>query len=252
MRRMSILVLCVCVIASAAMAQPATDGITRGYLVKPKRGMEAKFEEAYKQHVEWHRQQNDDWTWDTWQYETGDLIGQYVIMSGGHNWEDFDSKDEFAKKDNAHFMSTVAQYVESESGWYSRTRYDLSHLPESDPGTMPLARVTEFELHLGKGADFNRYMEKSLAARKKTNRRGYYVLIQGVSGTDGPTRTIVGLRKDWAGFKPNDTTSRDMMEEVYGKSEADALRETFWNSVKSIKSNFVRYRADLSYKPSTT
>jgi hypothetical protein len=119
-------------------------------------------------------------------------------------------------------------------------------------GSIPLARVTEYKLHLGMGPEFNRVMAKSSAARKKTNRKGYYVVIQGVSGTDGPTRTIVGLRKDWAGFKPEDKTIREMMEEVYGKSEADALRETFWKSVKSFTTNFTRYRADLSYRPGTT
>lgn len=251
-RKGSLLLLSVFLMASVAMAQQDSDGIAQGFLIKPKPGMAQKFEEAYKAHVEWHRQQGDDWTWDTWQFETGEQIGQYIVRTGGHSWEDFDAKSEFREKDGDHYTANVAQYVESITGWFTRSRYDLSRLPEDDAGPFPLITVTEYRLNPGKGGDFNYVMGKVAEAAKTTNRPGYYVVVQGAMGTNGPTRSIVGLEKNWAGFKPGEKSIREMMEEVYGLSESDSLRETFWKSVHSYQTNVLRYRADLSYQPPTT
>jgi hypothetical protein len=46
--------------------------------------------EVGKKHMQFHRNQKDTWTWNTFAVETGDNAGMYVTSSCGHAWKDFD------------------------------------------------------------------------------------------------------------------------------------------------------------------
>jgi len=93
---------------TSVSAQEEAGDIARAFVVKAKPGMEQKFEEAYKKHIAWHEQQNDDWTWDTWQFQTGERFGQYMIRTEDHHWQDFDATADFQVADGKHFTDTAA------------------------------------------------------------------------------------------------------------------------------------------------
>ena len=55
------LVCIIVLVAVAAWAQSQPGTVSRVYLIKVTPGMEADWLEGAKEHVEWHRQQNDPW-----------------------------------------------------------------------------------------------------------------------------------------------------------------------------------------------
>jgi hypothetical protein len=58
---------------------------------KPKEGLEQKFETGYKQHLQWHKANNDPWGWYGWYVISGPRSGQFVDATVGHRWGDFDN-----------------------------------------------------------------------------------------------------------------------------------------------------------------
>lgn len=56
---------------------------------KPKEGQEQKFEEGYKQHLVWHKTNNDPWDWYGWYVISGARYGQFVDATFDHSWGDF-------------------------------------------------------------------------------------------------------------------------------------------------------------------
>ncbi len=73
--------LIVLLLAVPAGAQDSQGTVTRYYLTTVKAGHDLKWEQAFKAHVDWHRQQNDTWAWDTYMLVTGERLGQYITIS---------------------------------------------------------------------------------------------------------------------------------------------------------------------------
>lgn len=57
---------------------------------KPKDGMLQNFETGYKQHLNWHKTNEDKWSWYGWFIISGNRYGQFVDATFDHNWTDFD------------------------------------------------------------------------------------------------------------------------------------------------------------------
>ena len=66
------------------------NNVCRVYFSTPKPGMGQQYEFGRKKHMQFHRDQKDTWTWNTFAVETGDNAGMYVTSSCGHAWKDFD------------------------------------------------------------------------------------------------------------------------------------------------------------------
>ena len=61
------------------------NNVCRVYFSTPKPGMGQQYEVGRKKHMQFHRDQKDTWTWNTFAIETGDNAGMYVTSSCGHN-----------------------------------------------------------------------------------------------------------------------------------------------------------------------
>lgn len=57
---------------------------------KPKDGQRQNFENGYKQHLDWHKANGDQWGWHGWFVISGIRYGQFVDATFGHSWADFD------------------------------------------------------------------------------------------------------------------------------------------------------------------
>jgi hypothetical protein len=53
----------------------------------------------------------------------------------------------------------------------------------------------------------------------------------------------------WADFAPQETPFPQMLEEAFGRAEAESLLDAWNETIKSRTSSFVRSRPDLSYIP---
>lgn len=230
----------------ATQEQPGT--VARVFFVKPKAGMVQQFEEALKRHQNWHRQQNDTWDWDTWQIESGERFGQYVIGTFGHSWEDFDAKAEFAVADRADALANHGQFAESVNSGFYLFRADVSRPPE---GEWPdaLAWVVYVHLNIGREAEFNYQMKRVTEAINKTSWPRRYLWFELISGGEHPTLVRVHLYSNWAGFKPPEKSFPAMLEEAYGRQGAEAHLDLDRKAVHCVRTEIMRYRPDLSYFP---
>lgn len=57
---------------------------------QPMPGQASNFENGYKQHLAWHKSNNDHWDWYGWYIVSGPRYGQFVDATFNHAWKDFD------------------------------------------------------------------------------------------------------------------------------------------------------------------
>ncbi len=250
MRRtgMFLVVLSLLLLALPVLAQDEPGTLARGFFLTIKPGMTQQFEEAYKQHIAWHRQQNDTWTWHTWQYETGAQLGQYVVRTPGHHWEDFDAHAEFNAADAADFFAGPGQYVGSASSVFSRLLPKVSRWPEGD-AIPAFVEVLTFRLRYGSGREFNYAIKKVTEAINKSDWPVHYAWLTTLRGGEFGTYILVLPHENWADFKEPEKPFEAMLEEVYGRVEADKVLKAFTKAVRSESSQIARFRPDLSYMP---
>lgn len=214
---------------------------------KPKPGAAPQFEEALKEHMNWHGQQNDTWEWHVWQFETGEQAGQYLALTAGHRWEDFDAKDEFMARDRADAMSRIGPYMDFVSSWFSRFRTEMSNWPEDS--ARRFVQVVMYRLKPGRSEEFVYAAEKIHQALQKANWPQHYLWEQVVAGVEGPQLNLVLPMSKWADMNPPARPFAAVLEEVLGRRETDALLESVVAAIESQRSEILRYRPDLSYLP---
>ena len=54
------------------------------------KGSESKFEQGYRQHLQWHKINNEPWDWYGWYIISGPRTGQFIDATFNHPWNDFD------------------------------------------------------------------------------------------------------------------------------------------------------------------
>ena len=247
-------ILCafVCLLLVALCAAPAAAQQEKGTIgfiafVKPMAGHQVQFEAAAKAHVEeFHRKQNDTWEWFVWQTLTGPGTGTYGFGTFDHHWSDFDNPKVSREADAADFQARVGPHVESVEATYWNYLPDLSR-PSDTPA--PMETVLIFQLHQGKDADFRRSIAKARAAAEKTNRPVRTHWWELVNGGTHPTYALTIPRANWAAMAPPAQSLEAMLEEVYGRAEAADILEGFSKSIKSVSSEVIKSRPDLSYTP---
>ncbi len=235
-------------LALPAGAQQEPGVLTQLFAVRAKAGMTQQFETALKQHMDWARQNGETWPWYTYIVSTGDRLGEYIIRSPGHRWEDLDTHASMMGKLRDRWIANVAQYVETISSSISAFHPNVSRWPE---GVMPptLASVSRYHLNPGGSRDFHHAIKKVHEAIGKANWPAQYGWLSVVSGGESPTFVLVLPYKSWADMKSPEKSLADVLEEVYGRQDSDAIRESFAKSVHCEQTMVVQHRPDLSYQP---
>jgi hypothetical protein len=242
----------VCLTAAAALlASPllAEDQVvTRVMIWKVKPGMEAKFEEGLKRHNDFHRRLGDPMALSTCQVESGPNTGAYVRIAGERHWKDFDAEAANAKADAADTAVNTDPYIASAETLYYRLLPDVSRMRES-PAAM--YAIAFYHVKFGKTDDFVRAIGKISEGIGKTQWPVHYAWFALVNGGDAPEFVLSMPRDKWADFAPPEKPFDKMLEEAYGRSEAESILETFDHSVSGVSSEIIGCRADLSYAPAT-
>lgn len=251
MRKVITLFVAVClqglVIAAMAQDQPGTVGeIIR---IRPKPGMEKQFEAAGKEHIAWHRQKHDTWSWSVWQVMSGPGTGEYVAGTFGHKWSDFDNPTVSREEDEADAGERVGPYAAS-----MQTQY-VAFLPKhsrSTEATTPSKFATVVRIHLKQGMEdaYMNAVSKIPKAMEKTNWPGHYGFYALANGGEHPTFYLVLPREKWADFAPPDKPFEKMLEEAYGREDAEAILKTLDKAPADVSSEMIVYRPDMSYVPS--
>ena len=244
------LVLCAWALATPALAQPAGNLVELN-IHTPKPGQEAKYEAGRKKHMAWHKAQKDTWTWFTWEVVSGEEGGTYYTGSFGHAWKDFDGHEQFAKDDDADYAKNIGPVLARSFTAYYTRRADLSLIPPSSDPPSAFSVLTYYRLKPEGLNDFVETVKKVNEAIKKTSypQAGPSAWFQLVNGGEGPLFINAAGRASWAAFAPNDKTLDQLMEEAFGKEQGAAILAAGRKAILSIRTETVKYRADLSYVP---
>ncbi len=251
MRKMVIILAATLLLVPAltALAQEKPGTVARAIVMHPKPGMTQQFEEGRKRHMDWHRKQNDTWTWETWQVETGEGAGGYISLTTGHNWRDFDTWEaKLGKGDAEDAAKNMSPSIGAESNGFWQYLADVSRPPDS-PEPSKMASVIHFMAKIDKESDFNYALRKIQEAIGKTAWPTHYMWYSLINGGERPHYVLVLPRNSYADMAPPEVSFNAMLEKAFGREEAESLQRKFGNSVRREWTEILVYRADLSYRP---
>src|SRR6266571_8695544 len=241
----------------AAAGPMPTNNIGQLFFSTPKPGSAQQFEQGRKRHMDWHRRQNDAWTWYTFETLTGEHTGDYMTGTFGHNWKDFDGRDKFEAADTADVALNLGPYMASSMSAFYAFRPDLTMpTPGAAPNAppTPYANIVHYYLKPEGVPEFIQGIHKINDAIKKANYGAGFSSpewYQLVSGGTGPEFVIVFPRKSYAEMQGPDKPLLTMLEEVYGKDDAAATFNMITKNTRFVRSEFIKYRPELSYIPAT-
>jgi len=234
--------------ATSVLAQSSPQMVSEVNIATPKPGMTAQWEAGRKQHSAFHAAQKDTWNIFVWQIVTGERTGSYIMASPGHNWKEFDPRDEYNKIDLPNVEKTMGPYTAGGMAAYYVYRDDLSLTkPPATPAKMrTTATYTLIPEHVN---DFIEAVKKINAGIQKTNYptqpSRWYSLV---NGGDAPTFVLVTDRASWSAMEPPEKKLDDMLKEAYGDNGPQVL-DQLRRSCRHIVTEMSVFRADLSYIP---
>ena len=247
-RRSSIVIVLLALFETASIitwAQQPGGVVARIIVMKPKDGMQKQFEDGYKRHLEWHRRNNDSWSWYGWQIVEGRRVGYFMDGSFGHLWQDFDRPVSPAE-DSHDVEVNVLPYAELLALSHYKMREDLSNqktLEERKPSR--LLKVEHYTVRPGHERDFETVLR---ALQKKPSlklRQTWYQLTGG--GAQSTYLRFVPLDK------PSDLETQrsisSLIEENFPGPDGNRLLGLFQAAVLGVETETLLYRADLSYFP---
>ncbi|MBV9573849.1 MAG: hypothetical protein JOY93_07315 [Acidobacteriales bacterium] len=234
---------------SAVLAQDKTPDVGWVYMTTPKSGMVKQMEEGRKRHMDFHRKQNDTWTWLIWQIETGDATGAYYSTSFGHSWHDLDAwESKMGTADTADGAVNLAPYGGTTTASIWMVMKDSSR-PSSDRNPPKLAEINHFLLKPGTDEEFTDNIHKINDAINKMNWGLHYTWYQLQDGGEGPHYVLAIDMNSWADLAGPEIGFPEMLEKAVGRRDADYLRHSFDKMIKRSWTETIRYRPDLSYVP---
>lgn len=256
---LSLVCSCVCLAQSSSGTSNASaqagntenaNNVCRVYFIKPKPGMEAQLEQGRMKHMQFHKSQNDTWTWNVYLIQTGLNTGTYVTSTCGHAWKDFDDWEKrMGQADAADAATSMGQFIQSQTNGFYAYRSDMSRAP-MNALSAPMSAVTIFVLRPGTQTGFSDAIKKvNEALAKQPDRPKNSGWLQLMNGGEGPEFVLLSARQGWADYAPLAKTIPDVLNEAYGKDAADALEKTLSSAEEHTFTETAVYRPDLSYVP---
>lgn len=230
------------------LGQNSPDPINWVIRIKVQSGKDQAFEEAYKQHLKWHADNNDSMPWHGWQYIAGPYTGEYVIAVPGQEWKNFDRGD-MGKADSANARQTVGPHILERQVWYSQTHRNLSSL-QAEGASMPaMATVYRYHLKPGHRSQFVSAISRMHKALQEGGWGKPYRWNEVVEGGEGLQFYVVVPRESFADFADPEPSLLEVVEGKLGRAVTEDIRNDFWGAVNNIDSHVLVYREDLSYVP---
>lgn len=249
-KRLLVVTLLAALLALPVATQEEENTIARIVFFRAKPGMNQQLEDGMKKHMAWHKAQKGTWAWLAWSVETGEATGMYGAGTFGHKWSDFDNVDVNEAADAADVTLNISPYVAEGAQWrfYSHLT-KVSRPRPQQAGPAARAVVLTFHLRMEGSEEFMNAITKVHNAIEKTKWPTHYEWYALVNGGEHPEFVLVLPKDNWAAMAPPDTPFNKMLEEAFGRTEADAILRVFDKTIKSETSEIVRMRPDLGYTP---
>jgi hypothetical protein len=241
-------VLLVLVTVTASAQTPPPDTVTEVNRQRCRPGTRKEYEAARVRHMGWHAAHNDPWPWDVYELVTGPDTGTYLIVSGGHQWQEMEQWNaKYFDEDNDAARAEMGTTIASTERAYWTQLNSLSRLPAPGERT-PLSTVTYYHVKPGSDAAVRAAIGKlnaTLEAGRYPLKTIWYVLT---NGGPGPTYAVLVPRAGLGDMGPSPTLL-DVLEKQLGKADSEALLKAFFDQVTGTNSEMLKRRPDLSYAP---
>jgi hypothetical protein len=236
--------------STAAINAQNANNVCRIYFTKPKPGADAQYEAGRKKHMQFHRSQNDTFTWGTWLIGTGENTGTYVTSTCGHAWKDFDAWEKrMGKADTADGAINLSPSTAASWNGFYVERADVSLAAPNRPPA-PMVAVTIYVLKPGAATEFIGAVTKIGDALKKLpDFPKTSVWLQLVNGGEGPAFVLLSDRQNFGDMAAGPQGVIDAVNAAYGKETGDQIFKTLRDSTAHTFTELAEYRADLSYVP---
>lgn len=210
------------------------------------------YEAAVKAFNQCLREHGVKYSWVAWGHETGNTY-KYSYIAGPVAWADFDTMHTQMKPCDSTWRTKANAHLKGETSAFMVEQADMSHEPKGgDKNAVPqLIDVIFFTVKEGRDAHeaFTGAVKKIAAAADKSGWSSPFRTFEVRRGDVGAPDYVVLLpNKNWAdvGTEPNPPLWK-MVEGVYGKADADALRKSFGESIKDSSSHIDSYNEELTY-----
>lgn len=214
------------ILSTQATAQTAPGPLARMVTIQPRPGMAPEFEKGYRRHLEWHRKAGDSWTWHGWSFVLGERLGMFMDGTFGHTASSFDSAVQPAA-DAADNAVNVTPYADFASHALFR-RLDGASVGQALPDASAFLALATYSITPGEEAGF----ERLLAARRH--------------------RAAAGQRFTWYRLENGGTGPQYVLMQAaasFGAAAALPAVAPTGPMVRSVRTELLRYRADMSYSP---
>jgi hypothetical protein len=249
MRHLTRFVLVFAALGFAAPVQAQENNVAMAYFMTTDLASLEQLEEGMRGHVDWHATQNDPWPGFVYEAMTGGP--EYVWVSPGHTWAEFDSMPIDPQADRADFVRRAGSAVASVDVRIWTTWQDVSIAPAPD-AMIPLWQVVEWDFtstYEGYQAVRNAFA-KVKSAIEQQGTPFQYTVNQVVSADDGPQLFVAIARQSMSELDGGDPDGFErMLVQTYGHTEAAQIIRTFEKYLSPIANRFWVLRQDLSYLP---
>lgn len=218
---------------AGAAAAPVAGLQARFAVWRPKDELHAKFEEGYRQHLQWHRTHADPWSWYGWLVVSGPRRGTFVDATFGHAPADFDHAVAPAADAADNALHTVPFATLQES-------FTVAQLPDASsagPPRLAAPFLRAYYLTARNAAAAKPLLAKlrTVAAQKFPAQPLY--CYQWLDGGQLPQFLVLLPFASYA-----DSGALSLVLDELAALDARGV-------VQSIQAETLRYRADLSYFP---
>ena len=128
--------------------------LTDVWIVVPKRGMEAEFAAAVKEHMTFRKEAGEERDWNTFRSVVGYHPNHFQFRACCHDWADLDGFEaaEAEKGLAEDWNANVDQYVDHYHHYIEVTDWENSHWPDDETTQGPYYGVTTLMWKMGAGA----------------------------------------------------------------------------------------------------
>ncbi len=247
------LVVALSCITSVQAAEMDKANVIRDYTDTVAPADQQAYEAGVKSYNQCLSQHGYKYTWTALTHETGDTY-QYSYISAPSTWASFDAMHTEGKACDASWRKAVNPHLKSETSAFLVRMPELSHMPADMGLTSALMDVTYFKLKPGHEVSeaFVKAATRIAAAAEKSSWSEHYMFTKVQDGgQDAPDFILVSFSRSWADFGDESIPSVwKMVENAYGKKDADALRKSVNDTIKDVSSHVDSYSAELTYLPS--
>jgi hypothetical protein len=233
---------------AALMAQETAGNLSESWTMTVKRGQQAAFETALKNHVKVRSESGDPRNWQVYVPVTGTEMSRYVIRACCFTWADQDTFTSWTMNTPSvmgDWYANVDQYVESYAHYFSQVDLDNSHWVSADQ-PVSLIGVTDYQVAAGKALKFAaaRQEVSQIALNQGWAADHHWAWMEQIGG-----KPMVSLAIPFENYAAMATPGQDFMTfvaEKKGAEAAAALFRRFASGISGSQYTIWMHRPDLS------